>query len=107
MSWKVMMLPEAEAELAKLDGAVRPQIVRGIMKVSQNPEYPNGYGKPLRNQVESDLAGLYKIKFSKAGLRVVYALQHEGEKMTVIIISARADEGVYKEAAKRRVKYDL
>lgn len=107
MSWKIVMLPDAQADLANLDGAIRPQVVQGIIKVSQNPGYPNGYGKPLRNQTGNALAGLYKIKFNKAGIRVVYALQREGEQMTIIVISARADEAVYKEAAKRRAKHDL
>jgi mRNA interferase RelE/StbE len=107
MNWNVDMLPEAEADLENLDGAVRPQILRGIAKVSGNPEYPNGYGKPLRNQAGNHLRGLYKIKFKKAGIRVVYALQYEGKKMTIIVISIREDEEVYKEAAKRREKHDL
>lgn len=45
--------------------------MKGIRKVAQNPGYPNGYGKPLGNFSDSKLAGLYKIKFRKAGLRVV------------------------------------
>ena len=106
MSWTVVMLPEAEVDLESLDGSVRPQIVKSIIKVSQNPEYPNGYGKPLRNQVYA-LGGLYKIKFKKVGIRVVYTLQREAEHMKIIIISTRADEEVYKEAVKRRKKYNL
>ena len=31
--------------------------------------------------------------------KMEYALTREGEQMTIIIISARADEAVYKEAA--------
>lgn len=71
------------------------------------PGYPDGYGKPLGNFAGSKLAGLYKIKFKKAGLRVVYALQRMEERMVVVIISARADDFVYYEAEKRRKKHDL
>lgn len=38
---------------------------------------------------------------------MVYALQRIEEKMTIIIISARADDFVYYEAEKRRKKHDL
>ena len=107
MSWEIRFLPEAEDDLASLNQSVRPEILKGIRKVAQNPDYPDGYGKPLGNFAGSRLAGLYKIKFKKAGLRVVYALQRIEEKMTIIIISARADDFVYYEAEKRRKKHDL
>lgn len=107
MSWDVVLLPEARDDLKRLVPSVRAQISKGILRVSRNPSYPNGYGKPLGNLAESDLAGLYKIKFTQLGLRVVYALQQQDEEMTIIIISARADSMVYKEAEKRRFKHGL
>ena len=98
MNWEIRFLPEAEDDLASLNQSVRPEVLKGIRKVAQNPGYPDGYGKPLGNFAGSKLAGLYKIKFKKAGLRVVYALQRVEGKMVVIIISARADDFVYYEA---------
>ena len=107
MNWEIRFLPEAEDDLASLNQSVRPEVLKGIRKGAQNPGYPDGYGKPLGNFAGSKLAGLYKIKFKKAGLRVVYALQRVEERMIVIIISARADDFVYYEAEKRRKKHDL
>ena len=107
MNWEIRFLPEAEDDLASLNQSVRPEILKGIRKAAQNPGYPDGYGKPLGNFAGSKLAGLYKIKFKKAGLRVVYALQRMEERMVVVIISARADDFVYYEAEKRRKKHDL
>ena len=107
MNWEIRFLPEAEDDLASLNQSVRPEVLKGIRKVAQNPAYPYGYGKPLGNFAGSKLAGLYKIKFKKAGLRVVYALQRVEERMIVVIISARADDFVYYEAEKRRKKHDL
>ena len=75
MNWEIRFLPEAEDDLASLNQSVRPEVLKGIRKVAQNPGYPDGHGKPLGNFAGSKLAGLYKIKFKKAGLRVVYALQ--------------------------------
>ena len=107
MNWSIKYLSEAEEDLLSLNPSIRPQILKGIRKVSQNPDYPNGYGKPLGNYAGSNLAGLVKIKFKKAGIRVVYALERTAEKMTIIIISARADNLVYSEAERRRRIHDL
>ena len=107
MTWQIKFLPEAENDLASLNQSVRPEILKGIRKVAQNPGYPDGYGKPLGNFAGSKLAGLYKIKFKKAGLRVVYALQKQEDAMIIIIISARADDRVYYEAEKRRNQHGL
>ncbi len=107
MTWQIRFLPEAENDLASLNQSVRPEILKGIRKVAQNPGYPDGYGKPLGNFAGSKLAGLYKIKFKKAGLRVVYALQKQDDAMIIIIISARADDRVYYEAEKRRNLHGL
>ena len=107
MTWKVKYLPEADDDLQALDNSVKAQVIKGIRKVSENPCYPNGYGKPLGNFAGSNLAGLYKIKFKKLGIRVVYALQKMEGKMTIIVISARTDNLVYHEAELRRYKHDL
>ena len=107
MSWNIEFLPEAANELKQLDGSIRPQILKGIRKVSQNPLPDGGYGKPLGNQSGTDLSGLMKIKFRKIGIRVVYKTLITDNIMKIIIISARADDRVYIEAEKRRKKYDI
>ena len=53
------------------------------------------------------LTNLMKIKFRELGIRVVYKVERVDEIMKIIVISARSDEQVYKEAAKRREKHDL
>lgn len=106
MSWTIEYLPEAKADLLRLDNSVRPEVVKGIRKVARKPE-ADGYGKPLGNTGTGDLSGLFKIKLKRAGLRVVYALQRKGEVMHIVIISAREDDTVYKEAEKRRKKHNL
>ena len=100
MSWSIQYLPEAKADLQKLDPSVRLEAVKGIRKVSQKPG-ADGYGKPLGHIHASNLSGLFKIKFKRSGLRVVYALQHKDEAMCIIVIAARADGAVYREAGKR------
>lgn len=71
------------------------------------PAEEGGHGKPLGNKRGVHLTNLMKIKFRELGIRVVYKVERVDEIMKIIVISARTDEQVYKEAAKRREKHDL
>ncbi|MGN1349614.1 MAG: type II toxin-antitoxin system RelE/ParE family toxin [Anaerovoracaceae bacterium] len=109
MTWSIEFLEEAEKDLKKLDHSEQIQVLKGITKVSQNPlpAAEGGYGKPLGNKSGTDLTNLMKIKFRNTGIRVVYKVERVNGVMKIIVISARTDEQVYKEAAKRRKKYGL
>ena len=109
MNYELKFLPEAIDDLKNIDSSIRPQILKGFRKVLQNPESKllGGYGEPLGNRNDAKLSGLYKIKFRSIGQRVVYALQKTESSMTVIVISAREDFKVYKEAEKRRKENNL
>lgn len=109
MSYQINFIPEALTDMQKLDHSVLPQILKGIRKVSRNPVsiYQGGYGKPLGNKEGADLAGLYKIKFRGIGIRVVYSVEEHDGIMYIIVVSVRADNQVYLEAAKRRIRHDL
>ena len=82
-------------------------MLKGIRKVSQNPlpAEEGGYGKPLGNKSGTNLTNLLIIKFRDLGIRVVYKVKRVDGVMKIIVVSARMDEQVYKEAAKRRDKY--
>ena len=109
MNWNVEFLDAAVKDLKKLDHSVQIQVVKGIKKVAQNPIsiYEGGYGKPLGNKAGVNLTNLFKIKFRDLGIRVVYKLERTDTTMKIIVISARSDAQVYKEASKRRTKYKL
>lgn len=109
MNWTIVFLEEAKNDIKKLDGSVKPQVLKGIQKVSQNPlpDYQGGYGKPLGNLSGSSLSGLMKIKFKKIGIRVVYKAEITDNVMRIIIVSARSDNQVYEDAEIRRKKYGL
>ena len=106
MIWGIEFLEEAEKDMKKLDHSAQIQVLKGIRKVSQNPlsVREGGYGKPLGNKSGTNLM---KIKFRDLGIRVVYKVEQVDEVMKIIVVSARTDEQVYNEAAKRRDKYDL
>lgn len=95
--------------MKRLNHSVQIQVLKGIQKVSQNPlpAEEGGYGKPLGNKSGTRLTNLLKIKFRDLGIRVVYKIMRVDGVMKIIVVSARTDDQVYKEAAKRRDKYEL
>ena len=95
--------------MKRLNHSVQIQVLKGIQKVSQNPlpAEDGGYGKPLGNKSGTKLTNLLKIKFRDLGIRVVYKIMRVDGVMKIIVVSARTDDQVYKEAAKRRDKYEL
>lgn len=109
MIWSIEFLEEAEKDLKKLDHSVQIQVVKGIQKVSRNPlpVQEGGYGKPLGNKTGVNLTNLLKIKFRDLGIRVVYKAIQVDNVMKIVVVSARTDEQVYKDAGKRREKYKL
>ncbi len=109
MNWKIEFLDAARKDLKRLDHSIQIQVVKGINKVAQNPlsVSEGGYGKPLGNKGGKKLTNLLKIKFRGIGIRVVYKVERTDTLMIIIVISARTDEQVYHEAAKRRDQHDL
>lgn len=109
MTWSIEFLEEAQRDMKKLDHSAQIQVLKGIAKVSGNPlpTEEGGYGKSLGNKSGTNLTNLMKIKFRDLGIRVVYKIERVDGVMKIIVVSARTDEQVYKEAAKRREKHDL
>jgi len=103
MSWDIEYYKEAKKDLKKLDHSQVLLVLKAIEKVSQNPVSKNegGYGKQLSNNRNTQLAGYFKIKLLKLGIRVVYGLVKEDKIMKIIVVSVRADDAVYKLAEKR------
>ena len=109
MTWGVEFLEEAKKDMKKLERSASLQVLKGIQKVSRNPlpVQEGGYGKPLGNKNGANLTNLLKIKFRDLGIRVVYKVERVEDVMKIIVVSARTDEQVYHEAARRREKYEL
>ncbi len=109
MTWSIEFLEEAEKDMRKLDHSAQIQVLKGIQKVSRNPlpKEEGGYGKPLGNKSGTNLTNFMKIKFKDLGIRVVYKVERIEGILKIIVVSARTDEQVYKEATKRRKNHDL
>lgn len=104
MSWQIVYHPEAKADLKRLDGSQRIQVLKAIRKVAVNPlpKSEGGYGKPLGNRNGNDLTGYLKIKLLASGIRVVYQLIRTEKQMLIVVIGMRTDEDVYEIAQKRK-----
>ncbi|MEL7647987.1 MAG: type II toxin-antitoxin system RelE/ParE family toxin [Sedimentibacter sp.] len=103
MAWKIEYIQEAQKDMTELDHSRKLHVLKAIEKVSENslPSYEGGYGKPLGNNSVTKLAGYYKIKLLKLGIRVVYNLEFKDDVMRIIVISVHAEDAVYKLADKR------
>ena len=94
-NWKVELIPEAHADFSKLDGSVKKQILKQLVKLEQNPKC----GVPLGNKAGINLEGYYRLYADKKRIRIVY--QEMGHILKVIAIDKREDMEVYRIALKR------
>lgn len=104
--WDIRISEEAKKDYHRLDGAVKKQVLAGVLKVAEAPlPSPTGYGKPLGNKNGNNLTGFFKIKYRGIGIRVVYTLVFDERIMNIIVISVRDDNFCYEFAKKLYKKY--
>lgn len=105
MGWEYRLTPDAMNDLKALDGSRQKQVIRALDKLVVNPlpKSEGGYGSPLGNRNGVNLTGFLKIKLRGAGLRIVYKLVRVDGIAYVVIIGAREDAEVYRDA-KRRIE---
>lgn len=105
----VKYLPVALDDLGELDGNQRKLVLKSIEKVRKNPlsQQEGGYGKLLGKRGNTDLTGLLKIKLRASGLRLVYKVIKQEDRMLIVVIGAREDKEVYSIAEKRIKNNDL
>jgi mRNA interferase RelE/StbE len=92
--YRLFFLPQALEEWKALDGSVKETLKKLLAKRLNNPHVPGG-------ALHGELAGHYKIKLNKQGIRLVYGV--EDDKLLVIVMSVdkREDSLVYKSAVTR------
>lgn len=101
----VMLTRDAYVDLSEMYGSVKSMVVKGLIKVAEDPR-PNtegGRGVPLGVVHGIDLSGYCKIKWKAIGLRCVYECVYRvsGNEMRVIAIGKRENWEVYRAAKKR------
>jgi len=95
LTWKVELIPEAQADFNRLDGSVKKRILKQLVKLEHNPKY----GDPLGNKAGINLEGYFKLYADKKRIRIIYeAIDHI---IKIIAIDKRENIEVYRIALKR------
>jgi len=95
LTWKVELIPEAQADFNRLDGSVKKRILKQLVKLEQNPKY----GDPLGNKAGINLEGYFKLYADKKRIRIIY--EEIDYIIKVIAIDKRENMEVYRIALKR------
>ena len=67
-TWKVELIPGAHTDFNKLDGSVKKQVFKQLVKLEENPKY----GAPLGNKADINLEGYFKLYADKKRIRIIY-----------------------------------
>ena len=94
-TWKVELIPEAQADFNRLDGSVKKRVLKQLVKLEQNPKY----GDHLGNKAGINLEGYFKLYADKRRIRIIY--EEIDHIIKVIAIDKREDMEVYRIALKR------
>lgn len=79
--YKLRFMPEALEEWHALDGSVREPLKKLLAKRLDNPHVPGG-------ELHGPLAGCYKIKLLRQGVRLVYSVE-DGYLLVTVLGSRR------------------
>ncbi|WP_419783309.1 type II toxin-antitoxin system RelE family toxin [Maridesulfovibrio sp.] len=93
MIYKLRFHEHALKEWKKLDSTLREQFKKKLAKRLENPRVPPA--------ALSGMPDCYKIKFRKAGYRLVYRVDEGVLYVTVIAVGKRDRFGVYRTAESR------
>lgn len=92
--YKLRFMPEALNEWHSLDGSVKAHLKKLLAKRLDNPHVPGG-------ELHGPLAGCYKIKLLRQGVRLVYSVEDDHLLVTVIAVDKREDGVLYHAAVGR------
>src|SRR5689334_13224567 len=97
--FEVVFIEEAKKDYKKLDGSIKKLVNVALAKMEDRADE---LGEDLTSKHGVNLIGCRKIKFRKAGIRLVYRIVGDkAEIAEIIIVGKREDNEVYQEAYKR------
>lgn len=94
-SYRLQFLPEAKDEWDRLDGSLRQQFAKVLLRRLDNPR--------VVAAALTSMPDCYKIKLRSAGFRLVYQVQDDTLVLLTIAIGKRDKSAVY-DVAKLRTK---
>lgn len=97
--YSVQFLEEAKKDYSNLSGDQRKLIDKGINRLEEKGDQ---IGDSLGNNQETKLLGAKKLKFRRAGLRIIFRVNKENiEIIDIVAIGKRSDSEIYKIAHNR------
>ena len=91
--YRLQFVPQAKAEWDALDGSVRTQFAKVLLRRLDTPRVPAA--------ALSGMPDCYKIKLRSSGFRLVYQVRDEALVLLVISAGKRDKNGVYDAAQMR------
>jgi mRNA interferase RelE/StbE len=92
--YRLHFMPEALEEWHQLDGSIRVNLKKTLAKRLDRPHVPGG-------ALHGALAGCYKIKLLKQGVRLVYCVEDDPLIVLVLAVDKREDNVAYTSATAR------
>ncbi|MDO9145213.1 type II toxin-antitoxin system RelE/ParE family toxin [Rhodoferax sp.] len=86
-SYRLQFLPEAKAEWDKLDGSIRQQFAKVLLRRLDNPR--------VQAAALTAMPDCYKIKLRSAGFRLVYQVMDDKLLLLTIAVGRRDKSTVY------------
>jgi len=100
--FEVVFIEEARKDYRKLDGSVKKFVDVALAKLEERADE---LGEDLTSKHGINLIGCRKIKFKKAGIRMVYRIVGDkAEIAEIIVVGKREDNEVYEMAYRRLQK---
>lgn len=94
--YRLVFHQDALSEWHALDGSVKTALKKMLAKRLKEPHVPGA-------ALHGNLAGCYKIKLRKQGVRLVYAIEDDKLIVLVLAIDKREDSAAYKSAVARLI----
>lgn len=92
--YRLFFVPSAWKEWQALDGSIKTPLRKLLQKRLNTPHVPGG-------ALHGELAGFYKIKLNKQGVRLVYGVEDHRLIVMVMAVDRREDGAAYRSALQR------
>jgi mRNA interferase RelE/StbE len=94
MTYQLEWTIRANKEWEQLDCSIQVEVLKKLKQRLANPHIP-------ADLLSGNLAGLYRLKFRKSGIRLIYKVQDQRLVVVVVAIGKRENLDAYKTAAVR------
>jgi mRNA interferase RelE/StbE len=94
MTYQLEWTIRANKDWEQLDRSIQVEVLKKLKQRLANPHIP-------ADLLSGNLAGLYRLKFRKSGIRLIYKVQDQRLIVVVVAIGKRENLDAYKTAAAR------